>query len=176
MWIYTPATHKNAWRGHKRHVPLGARSQSILQPFLDRAPDAYLFSPIEADAWRQREKFGKSKPDRTTPIYPSELRTRARRRAARASRVRQKVLHERYNTASYNRAIHYAIVVRAQKADATVQHWHANQLRHSRGTELRRLFGIESARVALGHKHLSVTEVYSERDLQLAERIAAETG
>jgi len=54
--------------------------------------------------------------------------------------------------------------------------WHANQLRHTFGTETRRRFGLEAAQVTLGHAAADVTQVYAERDLSLAERVAAEVG
>jgi integrase len=54
--------------------------------------------------------------------------------------------------------------------------WHPNQLRHSHGTEVRRLYGLEAAQVALGHARADVTQVYAERDLSLAERVAREIG
>jgi hypothetical protein len=49
-------------------------------------------------------------------------------------------------------------------------------LRHSLGTEVRRKFGLEAAQVMLGHSQANVTEIYAERDLALAVRVAAEIG
>jgi integrase len=34
VWKYTPRTHKNAWRGQSRVVPLGPETQKILGPWL----------------------------------------------------------------------------------------------------------------------------------------------
>ena len=56
----------------------------------------------------------------------------------------------RYDTNSYRRAIEYGMK-RAKKAGFVVPHWHPHQLRHNRGTEVRRKYGIEAAQVALGH-------------------------
>jgi hypothetical protein len=50
VWEYTPQRHKNDWRGKPRVVFLGPRSQAVLGPFLTADPDAYLFSPAEAEA------------------------------------------------------------------------------------------------------------------------------
>ncbi len=47
-------------------------------------------------------------------------------------------------------------------------HWHPHQLRHSAATELRKEFGLETARIILGHKSAEITETYAERDQQLA--------
>ena len=50
----------------------------------------------------------------------------------------------------------------------------AGSARHA--TEVRRQYGLEGAQVALGHSKADVTQVYAERDLALAQRIAAEVG
>lgn len=39
-WVYRPARHKTAWRGHSRDVVLGPRAQRVLRPWLT---DGYLF-------------------------------------------------------------------------------------------------------------------------------------
>jgi len=36
--LYKPDNHKNRWRGNRRVIPLGPRSQEIIKPFLDRPP------------------------------------------------------------------------------------------------------------------------------------------
>jgi integrase len=64
----------------------------------------------------------------------------------------------------------------AKKAGFAVPHWHPHQLRHNRGTEVRRKYGIEAAQVALGHARADVTEVYAERNLEQARKIAREMG
>ena len=50
--------------------------------------------------------------------------------------------------------------------------WAPNQLRHSAATEFRKKAGAEASRVALGHAHLSTTEIYAEKDLDAAIRLA----
>lgn len=50
------------------------------------------------------------------------------------------------------------------------------QLGYRRGTEIRRKYGIEAAQVALGHARADVTQIYAEKNLELAKRIARETG
>jgi integrase len=45
IWIYEPFDHKNRWRGHRKQIPLGPEAQRLLQSFLDRDPQAFLFSP-----------------------------------------------------------------------------------------------------------------------------------
>jgi integrase len=57
-----------------------------------------------------------------------------------------------------------------------VSHWHPHQLRHAAGTKIRASFGLEGAQVALGHKHVRVTETYAERDQSLGRRVAEQLG
>jgi len=51
-----------------------------------------------------------------------------------------------------------------------------HQLRHDAATMLQRELGMESARVVLGHHSPAVTEVYVERDSELAQRTMARFG
>ena len=48
------------------------------------------------------------------------------------------------------------------------QHWHPHQLRHNAATFLRKEFGLETARIILGHRSAAITEVYAELDQQKA--------
>ena len=54
--------------------------------------------------------------------------------------------------------------------------WSPNRLRHSAATHLRKQFGIEAARVVLGHSSAGVTEIYAEQDLQRAAEIMGRVG
>jgi integrase len=49
-------------------------------------------------------------------------------------------------------------------------------LRHSAATEIRKRYGLEAAAVVLGHARADVTQIYAERDQDLAKRIIAEVG
>ena len=44
------------------------------------------------------------------------------------------------------------------------------------GTEIRRRYGVEAARIVLGHRSIDVTQIYAEADRRQACRIAAEMG
>jgi len=54
--------------------------------------------------------------------------------------------------------------------------WSPNRLRHNFGTAARRHAGIEAARVTLGHSSAAVSEIYAERDLELARSVVARIG
>lgn len=55
-------------------------------------------------------------------------------------------------------------------------HWHPNQLRHRHATQVRKQYGLEAAQVSLGHSHAAIIEVYAEKNIALAVRVAAEVG
>lgn len=63
-----------------------------------------------------------------------------------------------------------------QSRKAGVEKWTPNQLRHTAGTDVRQKYGLEGAQVHLGHSQANVTEVYAERDLTKAIKIAREIG
>ena len=175
VWMYEPSTHKTAHLGNEKQVPLGPQAQDVIRPFLDRAPEAFLFSPIEAEAWRNERRAVVRNPNRKTKIYPSELKARLIRKQARTPKVSVRSKRERYDSDSYRRAITYGIQ-KARKAGVEIADWHPHRLRHSCGTEVRKKYGIEAAQVMLGHTTANVTEIYAERNLKLAVSVAKEIG
>lgn len=169
VWIYSPSSHKNSWRGRDRTIPLGPKAQEVIKPFIKADSDAFLFSPQEAES--QRNQVRRSQ--RQTPMTPSQRQRRTKAKPKRAKR-------DRYDVSSYRRAITYAIQKanrdRARHGLEPLPDWFPLQLRHSRATELNVQFGIEAAAVSLGHAHADVTKVYAERNLKLAIEVARQTG
>lgn len=158
VWLYRPATHKTAHRGKSRVVALGPRALEIIKPFLTLKLDSALFSPARALAERRAQR----RAARKTPVQPSQ----AYRRKANPKRAPG----ERYTAHSCNRTIACAC------ERAGVPTWSPNRIRHNYATDIRRRYGLEAAQVLLGHSKADVTQVYAERDLSLAERVAAEVG
>jgi integrase len=152
VWEYRPPEHKTAHRGHERSVPIGPQGQAVLWPFLQVVASGTLFSPARAEEERNAQR-------RTTGRWE-------RRRAA----VRRRPPGERYDVASYRRAIARAC------EKASVPAWKPHQLRHTAATRLRKQFGIEAARVILGHRSSAVTEIYAEVDRSYAVKVMAEVG
>ena len=161
VWLYTPQSHKTAYLGKNRLIPLGPKAQEVLRPVLKLDPQAFLFSPSEAEHERRLEQ----RRQRKSKVQPSQVerQLRARERALK--------LHgDCYTVTSYRRAIR-----RACKS-AKVDPWTPNQLRHAAATRLRRELGIENARVVLGHSSPMMTEVYAEIDHERALAAMAEHG
>ena len=65
IWTYTPDSHKTEHHGHRRTIYLGPQAQAVVCPFLEgRDPEAYLFSPREAE----EERLAARHAQRTTPL------------------------------------------------------------------------------------------------------------
>lgn len=162
VWIFRPSDHKTRHRGRAREIFIGPQCQAILTPYLmETGEHEYVFSPRRAVAAVNAEKRAK----RRTKVQPSQVE-RAKRRAATPRATHR----EKYDTNSYRTAVQ-----RAQKR-AGVPKWFPNQLRHTRGTQVRDYYGLEAAQVFLGHASADVTQIYAERDREKAIRIALETG
>ena len=177
VWWYAPATHKTAYRDLSRKVPIGPAGQGILKPFLrDHEPEAYLFSPRRDHEDRSAERRSRRK----TRVQPSQQNRRKKQP--------KRTPGERYNPESYSKRIASVIVRANQKittenlgrADAgrmpLIPHWFPHQLRHTCGTLARKAGGLEGAQVVLGHRNAKITEVYAERDEELAAEVARKIG
>lgn len=184
VWIVRPKRHKTRYMGHDRVLFLGPRAQAVIEPFMDRAPEAYLFSPAEAQAERRAARAAARK----TPLSCGN-RAGTNRKAEP-----KKTAGDRYDARSYYRAVQYACDVafppppplakrddetRAQwrkrlastglKADLDAwlkeHRWFPYQLRHTAATLYRREHGLEASALVLGHASARVTDaVYAERD------------
>jgi integrase len=169
IWIYEPPDHKNQWRGDKRQIPLGPKAQEIITPYLTKGKaDAHLFSPAEAD----KERSKKRRANRKSPLTPSQKARKAKANGKRRPR-------ENYTTSTLRKAVEYGIKA-ANKAlpkdAAAIPDWNPNQIRHTKATEIRKIYGLDGSQHVLGHKHANVTEIYAEKNLDLASQIAKETG
>jgi len=190
LWLYTPTKHKTEHHGHTRQIYLGPKAQEIIRPFLKMDTKSYLFSPAEAERERREQLHAARKTPMNQGNKPGSNRARQRDRAP----------GEHYDEASYRRAISRgcqkafsmpADLAKAPK-DETPEHkktrlasarkwradhiWHPNQLRHTAATDLRKTYGLEAAQVILGHKTLSVTQIYAEKNVEAAQRIMAAVG
>ena len=175
VWVYTPASHKTEHHGHERPIYLGPKAQEIVRPLLKADVKAHLFDPRDV----VEEFNAKKRENRATPMTPSQSQRLRKRNPKRAPK-------EHYTNESYRRAIARA----CRKADAAArkQHpnakpdealvpaWHPHQLRHNAATRLRKEFGIEAARVVLGHRSSAVTELYAELDATKASTIMEQVG
>lgn len=182
VWVATVSEHKTKWHGHSRTLFIGPKAQAILAPYLDRADDECLFRPIDAVALRRAERSA----TRTTPRSCGNRPGRKYDGGGLKGKKAKKQPGIEYTTESYRRAIHYAcdkafpapegLDSETVKAWQSKHRWSPNRLRHTRGTEIRKDFGLEAAQVVLGHKNADVTQVYAERDHAKGIEVARKVG
>lgn len=171
VWHYTPPSHKTAHHGHERTIAIGPKGQAIVRRYLKTDLQAALFSPRESmQQFREQQRR-----ERKTKLQPSQ--------ANRKKRRPRKLPSAFYTPGSYGRSIADAIerandAARKEnpKSPVVIPHWHPHQLRHLRATELRKHFGIDAARVVLGHRSPAITETYAEIDVGKADEIMAKMG
>src|SRR5262249_38166239 len=120
--------------------------------------EEYLFNPHEA----REQRFWEMRIKRRTRVQPSQV--------CRRKRKPKKVPGDRWSEQSYRRAIREACI------RAEVPIWYPNQLRHNAATNLRREYGIELARIILGHSTAFTTEIYAEADKAQAIEVIAKIG
>lgn len=195
LWLYRPNQHKTLHHGHTRTIYIGPKAQEVLRPFLKSDVQAYLFSPQQADRECRAVRSAKRKTSLSCGNRPGSNRKRKPRRAP----------GQRYDVDAYRRAIARACerafrmppelaeprTLEAIRADTPQakdlrrerrrkwrqEHtWHPHQLRHTAATRLRQEYGLEAAQVILGHKTLTVTQVYAEKNIIAAQKIMAEAG
>jgi integrase len=179
VWVYRPARHKTLHLDKDREVYIGPKAQEIIRRYLRVELDKPLFSPANVVADLRAAK----REARTTKRSAAQGRRDSKRRAL--AKFRRRAPKDCYTTASYARAIARAAKLAFRPEGMTdaefaawkcPYHWHPHQLRHSRATELRKSFGIEAARVALGHADVTTSLIYAEKDRGVGLKIAAEVG
>jgi integrase len=167
LWIYRPARHKTAHLGHDRIIRIGPQAAAVLEPFV--------FSPADAVAERWAARSETRKTPNSCGNRPGTNRVRSPRRRP----------HEMYDKRSYGRAITRACDAADEwekgariicNDDRLIPRWHAHQLRHNAATLLRQLYGIDAARIVLGHRTVATTQIYAELDQEKAERVMKEIG
>jgi len=151
IWFYRPAFYKSQYLDSKTEkvICIGPRGQNILRPFMKRKITDYCFCPAESEGKRNGNE-----------------------------NIRE--LNERYDRRTYRKAVQYAIK-KTQRAGVKVgsqkvMMWTPHQLRHTATTRAAKEFGIEIAKAATGHANISTTQIYAERDLDAAMKVALKFG
>lgn len=164
VWLYRPAKFKADFREgfSEKIIALGIRAQKIIKPYLDRDINDYLFKPAEA--------------------YEQILDIREGRRIIKTSYGNSRGTNNRgvrkynkcYNSASYRRAIEYAIAKCNKQRDEKdrVPGWTPHRIRHAAATRIREQHGKKIAQIMLGHASPAMTEEYS-RQAAIKEKIEA---
>jgi integrase len=144
VWFYRPPNHKTKHKGQKREIPLVGDARAVVEDYINRAADAFLFSPAEGMAWFR----AKQRSERQSKVQPSQ---RDRRKTDP-----QKQPGDQYDSGSFRQAI-----TRACKL-AKVERWTPYQIRHLAGTVVAEALGLENAKALLGHSDIKTTQIYSK--------------
>ncbi|MCA9218647.1 MAG: site-specific integrase, partial [Planctomycetales bacterium] len=155
-----PQTHKTEHLGKSRAIAVGPKAQAVLNPYLMRPDVAYCFSPRESEKQRRQTRSEARKTPASYGNCPGSNR--------KASPKKQPGL--KYDVASYRKAVQRACKI------AKVEQWTPNQLRHTRGTEVRKTHGLEGAQAVLGHSTADTTQIYAKLELERAVDIARQSG
>jgi integrase len=162
VWIFTPSRHKTEHHGQERRVFVGPKAQAAILPFLDRNPEAFVFSPAESEA----ERRATQRANRKTRVQPSQ---QSRSRGV-------KTFADRYDVGAFRQAIQHAVRAANKVRPEPLPLWSPNMLRHAAAMAITREHGVEHARAILGHATIDTTKHYLERDAELARRVAAAIG
>lgn len=161
----------------------GARSQSVCLATADqfnRSVDPWEWRPRHKTEYLQKEVvlfIGPHCQSLLTPLLEAAgdgalFRPQAQRPNQRYNKF--------YRSSAYYRAVTRAIErvnEYRQKNDLPlVPLWSPHQIRHAKGTLVRERFGVEGAQSVLGHSSLEATQIYAQRQKELARNIARETG
>ncbi len=156
VWIFSPRRHKTKHRGRTRAVAIPAPAQAILMRYRARPEHEAMFSPADSEA----QRLALARQARRSKVPPSQMD-----RSVDDPKTRP---GDCYRTDGYGQAIRRAC------ESAGIDPWSPNQLRHAAATIARKARGLDAAGALLGHAKADVTQVYAERDQNLAASVAAE--
>ena len=165
LWVYhvPPEANKTEHHDQERKVYVGPRARKILEPWLEGvAARGVRLQP------RPRRAAAAGGPTRRTqnPTLPlphqvAGDQTEARAETSEAGPLRPDPLRR---------------AVKRLCNAAKVPSWTPNRLRHNAATRFRAKYGIEVARILLGHRKVHTTEIYAEPDARKAMRAALDMG
>ncbi|MBI2808656.1 MAG: site-specific integrase [Planctomycetes bacterium] len=165
VWTFSvpPDSNKTDVHDQERTIYVGPKAQKVLKVWLKNIePHEYVFSPIREAQLRQAARAAARK----TKPTPSELRKKEERKR----RLPKRCKRDHYDPNAFRQA-----VVRLCDA-AGVSRWSPNRLRHNAGTRFRRKYGIEVARILLGHSRVSTSEIYAAPNAKKAMKAALDMG
>lgn len=157
----------------------GCRPQDVCRVKLadiDRTREVWIYTPhAHKGTWRGKPRevwIGPKAQEVLTPWLVEDGYAFCPRREVEKKRKIQARRRpgQRYSTSTYCRAITRACVL------AGVEPWAPNMLRHAAATRFREQFGVEVARVLLGHASVATSEIYAELPRQKAAEAAKKAG
>jgi len=157
VWAHVPPRHKLTWKGKPRYLLFAGGAQKVLEPFLDRAKDAFCFSPAEGMKWYRSEQRDVAEAKRGGRTGGSRKPLVARPR---------RTFKPQYSKDSYAKAI------RSACGRAGVPPFPPYALRHLAAAEVKSLFDLDSVQALLGHHTRTMSEHYGGVAFKKAAEVA----
>jgi integrase len=179
VWSYNPRSHKTSHKGKRRIVYLGKRAQQVIKEFLKTDLESHLFDPRDARSEYIARKYreGATVAGRGRRFPKNAYSVEAYETAIRKACERAFGMPDHLRRIDKKLPPSTRADLKAQAAAWRKQWcWHPHQLRHSAATILRREFGIELARLALGHSSVATTEGYAQPDFDKVKAAMAIVG
>lgn len=174
-WEYRPSRHKNSYRQTKRSrvIPLGPKAKAIVAAYLAKRskPDDHLFNPKDSieEAIGKRKVFHRKS---VKSFYDRRAYAQAIYRGCDRAFPHPTISKiKRSRTRKLNPAEEAEL-----KAWRKKNRWSPLRVRHATATLIRKQFGLEAAQAMLGHAKMDTTEIYAERLIEMARKIAETNG
>lgn len=181
-WVATISEHKTRHHNKERHLYFGPRAIAILRPVLLRKKDdEHIISPLDsiADHAERRREETKARII-AAGKDPETVQIGRRENQAPSPRQTDRRVGDLYNKADFARAIRRGIerlnADLVERGERAIPFWSSHQIRHAFATQARSEFGLEAAKVLLGHSTLSATQIYAEADQSVAKQIISKIG
>lgn len=171
-WVYEPTSHKTEHHDIERRIKLGPKSREIVERYLnDENPSEYLFRPKVRDGWGDRYN--------RTSYLNAVVRAGARAFPPPADLDRIRLKDSRKSR--FETEVEWRQRLGPEKWKALLEwdrahRFHPHQLRHQRGKQVRRDFGVDGVKAVLGHSTVKMAEHYSELDDRLSDEVAERGG
>ena len=156
VWVYSPKTHKTMRSGRPKLIPIVGAAREAIEDYLNREPEAYVFSPAESASWYRAVATANRKTPKSCGNRPGTNRKTNPKRRPKTQ----------FAGTTYQQAVKRAAL------KAGVPHWYPYQLRHLTATAVRAVLGIEESQALLGHSTALMTAHYARESIEAATRAA----
>lgn len=176
LWAYRPGSWKTQHHGTDRVVYLGPVAQGIVTEWQRKNPEELLWQPREA-----RQDWLDAHGGTKRPV--GKFQSGHQYTATSYGRAIERACEKAFGCPAHLKRLYRPKVgddIEQIKKDAAnwrkAHCWSPNQLRHAAATRIRATYGIEVARIILGHASAVTTEVYAEVDRLKAVQAVRELG
>jgi len=177
IWEYRPGSFKTQHRdGSERVIFLGPHAQKIVTKWQRSDPMELLWQTHEGRA-AAMELAGANPKFHTRRRQGAAYTSSAYGRAVERGCEKSFGMPDELKRGQKFERPDIAAEIKARAKAWRLKHcWSPNQLRHAAATRIRAEYGIETARIILGHTTAFTTEIYAEHDREKARKAVRESG